>query len=241
MAFIATYISTVSGGSELSSYFEEIAEWSATADVTAHELAIKESYDYVNSFLDAYLSIPIQKEPTTGRYNPLVRWAQAKTAIAMCRERKQGSTSEDVIKSWESAMQAIKAMVEARAQLEIQNSPDEVGIGDAVPGASNTSAPRLVTNRTIDFTGDREMIYTITITTGGAVGTAVYSWSDGEGNTDTANTTAYAWQDLENGIEIRQFGSGSFVLNDTWTIRCVPVGSIVTTASGGIGNIEVRK
>lgn len=241
MAFIATYISTVAGGSELSSYFEEIAEWASAADISAHELAIKESYDYVNSFLDAYMTVPVSVNPTTGRYHVLVRWSQAKVAIAMARERKYGSANELVAQSWASASEAIKALVDARSQLEIQNSPDEVGIGDAVPGTGNTSGPRFVTNRTEDFEGDREMLYTITVTTAGAIGTAVYSWSDGEGNTDTANTTAYTWQALENGVEIRAIGTGSFVLNDTWTIRCLPDSVQVTSAAGGISTIPVRK
>lgn len=241
MTFIATYISTVSSGSELAKYFEEIAEWASSDDVTAHELAIQESFDYVNSFLDAYMSVPVAKEPTSGRYHVLLRWAQAKVAIAMCRERKHGSTSEIVIASWASAEAAIKALIEARSQLEIQNSPDEIGIGEAVPALTNTSAPRLIVNRGVDFTGDREMLYTITITTAGAIETAVYSWNDGEGNTTTGVTTDYDWHTLENGIEVRQLGAGSFVLNNTWTIRCVPIGVPVTTAAGGIGNIEARK
>ena len=241
MAFIATYISTVAGGSELSSYFEEIAEWTSSADVTAHELAIKESYDYVNSFLRPYITIPISIEPSTGRYHPLVRGAQARVAIAMCRERKHNLTSEIVIASWAEAAKAIAALVEARSQLEIQNSPNEVGIGDAVPATTNTSGPRMLVNRAPDFTGDREMIYTVTITTAGAIETAVYSWNDGEGNTTSSVTTAYEWHTLENGIDIRALGSGSFVLNDTWTIRCLPIDSIVTTAAGGIGTFGVRK
>lgn len=240
MAFIATYISTVSGGSELSSYFEEVSEWTATADVTAHELAVKESYDYVNSFLDAYMSVPIAKEPTTGRYHPLVRWSQAKVAVAMMRERKMGSANELVAQSWESAAAAIKAMVEARSQFEMQTSPDEVGCGPAVPASANTSTAQIISEVGADFDGDHEQTYTITITTGGAVATAVYSWADGEGNTTTAVTTSYEWRELENGLRVR-CKAGTFVLNDTWTIRCAPIDSSVTTPAGSIGNITIRK
>lgn len=240
MAFIETYISTVSGGSELSSYFEEVAEWTATADVTAHELAIKESYDYVNSFLDAYMSVPIVKEPTTGRYHPLVRWAQAKVCVAMMRERKMGSANELVAQSWESATNAIKAMVDARSQFETQTSPDEVGCGPAVPALTNTSTAQIISDISTDFEADHEITYTITITTGGAVGTAIYSWADGEGNTSTGNTTTYDWDDIENGLRIR-CKAGTFVINNTWTIKCIPNDAIVTSAAGGIGNIELRK
>lgn len=241
MAFIETYISTVSGGSELSSYFEEISEWSSAADVTAHELAIKESYDYVNSFLDAYMRIPVSKEKTTGRFHPLVRWAQAKTAIAMCRERKHPGT-ELVADAWAKAAEAIKAMIEARSQFESNNSPDEIGIGDAVPATTNTSTAQMLVRQGVDFGGDREQTYTITITTGGAIGTAVYSWADGEGNTTTGITTDYAWRELEYGVELRQITYGqTFVLNDTWTIRCLPTESKATQAAGGIGNISIRK
>lgn len=242
MAFIETYISTVSGGSELSSYFEEVAEWSSAADVSAHELAIKESYDLINSFLDAYMTVPVAKEPTSGRYHALVRQAQAYIAIAKCRERKQGRTDE-VVKTWAAADAAVKAMVEARSQFEVQHSPDELGIGNPIPGASNTSTAWLQVDRRQDYTGDHEQTYTVTITTAGAIGTAVYSWADGEGTTHTANTSSYDWAGLENGIYIRfLYGTGAnLVISNTWTIRGVPASTPATSAAGGLQNIELRK
>jgi hypothetical protein len=238
MAFISTYISAVSGGSELSSYFEEVAEWSSTADVSAHELAIKESYDYLNSKLDAHVSIPVQKELTTARYPAIVRRAQAKIAIAMMKERKRGMT-EAVADLWTEATKAITEVIENKAQFDFQYSPDEIGIQQPIAGTSNTSTARLLVDVKKDFSGDLEQTYTVTAASTGAVETATYSWSDGEGNSHTGYTSDYDWQALENNVYIRWL-SGNIVSGDTWTIRCIPLDE-VQTSGGGISMIPLRK
>lgn len=242
MAFIATYISSVAGGSELSSYYEEIAEWSSATDILAHELAVKESYDLLNSRLDPYMAVPIQKEFSTARYPAIIRRAQAKAAVAMCVERKHGFATEEASKQWAIFEAELKVIIENRAQFEWAYSPDEVGIGLAIPASTNTSTGQIFVDRSKDFTGDVEQTYTITITTGGAIGTAIWKWADGQGNQTTGLTSSYSWYGLENGVSICFADSGdNFALNDTWTIRCVPLDTPTENPSGLVVTIGLRK
>ena len=235
--YLATYISTAST-SELGYFFEEVAE-----EVTANVAwALAESYYYLNERLDTVMHVPIRKERTTGLFHHTVRRAQAWIAIAMLRERKLGQNSDEVAKSWITASAAIDEVVKFKTHFEEQYSGDELNIGYALAAAANTSTATIQVDRTQKYTADREKTYTVTITTAGAVETAVYSWDDGEGNTTTGVSSHYEWEGLEEGVQIRcsALSGQTFIKNDTWTIRCVP-DTEVQTASGGLMTIPVSK
>lgn len=237
MAFIATYISTTTT-SELSSYFQEIAEFT-TAE---HETFILKSYYALNGYLDAHIPVPIQKEPTSGLVPELVKIAQAMIAIWLARTNRHGADNEKSVAARTIAMSSIDDIIKAKSQFEYMYSPDEIGIGLPIPGSSNTSVPQLLIDRSRSYSGDREQTYTVTITTAGAIGTAVYSWADGEGNTTTGVVSSYSWTALENNIYIRFMTTGSttLVLANTWTIRGVPLTTLATTSSDSLSTIPAR-
>lgn len=235
--YSATYISTAST-SELAYFFEEAAE-ELTATVA---WALAESYAFLNERLDTIITVPVRKERTTGEYHRTVRRAQAMIAVAMLRERKLGFDSEEVEKSWAAARAAIEDILNFKAHFEEQSSGDELGIGYARPATANTSTGTILVDRRLTYTADREKLYTLTITTAGAVETAVYKWDDGEGNETTAVTSHYEWEALEEGLYIRFLAATgqTYILNNTWTIRCLPLDEI-ETQSGGLRTIPISK
>lgn len=89
-------------------------------------------------------------------------------------------------------------------------------------GASSTIAG---TNDTISFSGTYTGVtatstasqYTVEITTGGAVGTAVFKWTDPAG-TVTSNVTTASTVALNNGISVN-FNPATYVAGDKWLLR----------------------
>lgn len=238
MAYIATYISTTSA-SELSLWYPEVAEV-ATAD---HEQAILWSYDWVNERLDAHIKVPVSLEPTSGRYPASVRDAQALAAKYYLLRNSFGEDAELVIKAKEAAKTAIQEILDNKAHFERDNSSDELGIGEALPASTNTSTATFYVDRRVKYTGTREKTYTITITTAGEVETAVWKWNDGEGNETASITSTFDYTDLESGVSVRSHGNPStttYVINNTWTIRCVPE-DMPRKAGGGLHTIRIER
>lgn len=89
--------------------------------------------------------------------------------------------------------------------------------GHVEVSASNTSSGSVESGGA--FTGRIEKTYTITIATGGEVGTATFSWSDNEGGSGSG--TSGAGVSLADGLTLT-FTNGttppSFVVGDTWTL-----------------------
>lgn len=240
MAFIETYISTVAGGSELANFWDEAVELSTTI----HELIIKESYDWTNEALDAFIQSPLPVQPTTGRFPSSVRELQALKAINRANLYLFGSGSEITIASRDAADEALKRLLEGRAQIEAMYSQDEIGFNYPVAGSTNTSTALLQVDRQASFTGDTERTYTITATSSAAIGTATFSWSDGEGTTSTGHTSDYDWIAIDSGLNIRWFASPSggvaIVSGNTWKIRCVPETVKADAPGATIGSISLR-
>lgn len=240
MAFINTYISTVSSGSELGNFWDEAIELSTTI----HELIIKESYDWTNEALDSFIQTPLPVQPTTGRYPSAVRELQVLKAINRANLYLHGSGSEITIASRDAADEALKRLLEGRAQIEAMYSQDEIGFNYPVAGSSNTSTALLQVDRQSMYYGRTERTYTITASTSAAIGVATFSWANGEGTTDTGNTSSYDWLSIEDGLNIRWMASPSggvaIVSGDTWKIRCVPETVKADAPGATIGSISLR-
>jgi hypothetical protein len=237
MAYIATYISTTSA-SELSLWYPEIAEV-ATAD---HEQAILWSYDWVNERLDVHIKVPVNLEPTSGRYPASVRDAQALAAKYYLLRNAFGEDAELVVKAKESRDAAIQEVIDNKAHFEKDFSADELGIGQAIAAAANTSTASVYSDRRVKYTGTREKTYTVTITSAGAVETAVWKWDDGEGNETASLTTQYYYQQLESGVAVRFYGAQAktFINGNTWTVRAVP-DDMPRKSGGGLRNIRIER
>lgn len=239
MAFIATYISTVAGGSELANFWDEATELSTTV----HELIIKESYDWVNEHLDSFIQTPLPVQPTTGRYPSAVREVQALKAIHRAKLYLFGSSDETVMQARDAASAAMDELIKGKAQIEAMYSQDEIGFNYPIAGSTNTSTALLEVDRQTSYTGDTERIYTITATSSANIGSATFGWANGEG--DTGNDTSdYNWLSIEAGLRIRWKASPSggvaIVSTDTWKIRCVPE-TVKPDAPGNmIGSISAR-
>lgn len=221
MAFEATYISTTST-SELASYWPEIAELSTAQQ----EFVIRESYYKVNEILDSFISTPLPKQPTSGRYPTSVRDAQAYDAIARAITLVYGPDNERSVEARRVASEAIKELVDGKAQIEQMYSLDEVGSQYPVAGSANTSTAIMQVNRQAQYTGSTERIYTFTASSSANIGSAIIAWASGEGDTGSF-TSDYEWEGIEDGLQVRFMaapaGGVSIVSGDTWKIRCVPV------------------
>ena len=95
------------------------------------------------------------------------------------------------------------------SQVGIVAQPVQVEGTGPDPGSSGT------------YTAPTNCIFTIEITTGGAIGTAVYRWrKDGGSYTSSVTTDATgAAQDLQDGVQV-YFAAGTYVLGDTFIISC---------------------
>ena len=92
---------------------------------------------------------------------------------------------------------------------------------------TSTSTVRLLggTNSTVDFTGtyngldgvlDPNGTFIVEITTGGAVGAAVFKWTDPAGN-ETTTVTSASSVTLSNGISAT-FAAATYVIGDKWSV-----------------------
>lgn len=92
---------------------------------------------------------------------------------------------------------------------------------------TSTSTVKLLSggNSTVDFTGtydgldgilDPNGTFIVEITTGGAVGTAVFKWTDPAGN-ETITVTTASTVALSNGITA-EFSTATYVVGDKWSV-----------------------
>lgn len=75
------------------------------------------------------------------------------------------------------------------------------------------------------FNAPADAIFTITCTLGGVAGTAQYKWSknDGSYTTGVVSDVNGAAQSLQDGVTIAFPTGQTFVINDTWVLRCTAV------------------
>ena len=90
--------------------------------------------------------------------------------------------------------------------------------------ATGTTRTLAGSNNTVSFTGDYDGLdgimdpngnFNVKITGGGAVGVAIFQWTDPAGNTETGSTTASSVS-LSNGISVN-FGATTYVVDDEWS------------------------
>lgn len=77
------------------------------------------------------------------------------------------------------------------------------------------------------FTAPANSIFTVTVTTGGAAGTAVYKWSknDRSYTTGVVSDVNGSAQDLQDGVVVSFPTGQTFILNDTWVISATAIAS----------------
>ena len=109
--------------------------------------------------------------------------------------------------------------------------------GHVEPALTNTSSGTVRSGGS--FTGRIERTYTITISTGGDVGTATFDWNDGEGGAGSAVTGAAVA--LNAGLDLT-FLTGTpppdFVAGDSWTLY---VRTDLTLPSSASSNVQERR
>ncbi len=90
--------------------------------------------------------------------------------------------------------------------------------------ATGTTRTLAGSNNTVSFTGDYDGLdgimdpngnFNVKITGGGAVGVAIFQWTDPAGNTETGSTTASSVS-LSNGISV-QFDTATYAVDDEWS------------------------
>ena len=94
-------------------------------------------------------------------------------------------------------------------------------------------------NDTVSFTGTYTGVtaphaygkYTVEITTGGAIGAAIFKWTDPAGTIITGVTTASSVL-LNNGITVN-FGAATYIVGDKWILRVDSVGYTNLTVTPG--------
>lgn len=136
-----------------------------------------------------------------------------------------------------SGISLISKVVSAAAQMATSTITNVEVVDDGTVGWSltmtarhftATSSVRIITgsNNTVNFTGRYDGLdgvlspngsFVVEITTGGAIGTAMFKWTDPAGNITTGVTTA-AEVALSNGISV-QFSPATYVVGDKWSIN----------------------
>lgn len=94
------------------------------------------------------------------------------------------------------------------------------------------------------FTGSTAITYVVEITSGGATGSATYSWWRlSDPFTVYTGITVTGKRELENGVYITCDPDGTFVTGDQWTIKCVPFLALAASYrwsfSSGSGSIII--
>lgn len=83
------------------------------------------------------------------------------------------------------------------------------------------SGPSPIATTTLGYTYPSASTYVITITTGGVVGVAEFTWRQDNGSTSAAILTSSDPTDLSNGIQV-YFPDGTYVQGDVFVIHCTP-------------------
>lgn len=106
-------------------------------------------------------------------------------------------------------------------------STSRVGTLDAVLQVRGTGPDPTLSDAST-YTGPNDAIFTIEVTTGGAVGVAVYQWKKGSGSYTTGVTTATApVQSLQDGVSIF-WPADTYIIGDTFIIRAEALDAVGT-------------
>lgn len=173
------------------------------------------------------------KDHSTDDYEfPIKRSCAALTCYFIINRRNPGDPEAmDLYKiAWNNNPEEVKGYINMYLDNELVRQDTvtdrEAFYGNIFPTSGNTTAEPGVIVSGI-FTGATFQIWLLTITTGGAPGTAKFKLSLDNGTTDT-----YTGQDtLKSGSDIRvplshglyaTFPASSYTANDTWTIEAYP-------------------
>jgi len=201
-----------------------------------------DAMEWVDSAMNKRYPTPLQpritKDHSANDYELPIRRATAALACHLIVSRKKpgDDMSMSLLKiafNSEPEDDELKGILDQYMDGDIVRQ-DEVSAREAssfnyYPGSGNTTdEPGLILEGS--FTGINFQIWLITITTGGAPGTAIFKLSLDNGTTDTYTgletliSGKDVYVDLSQGVRAR-FPAATYVQTDTWQIESLPSGS----------------
>jgi len=192
----------------------------------------------VNELLDPKLPVPVPRNPD-GTYDAALVEANAYLTVAAGNYRVNRNEAGDRARDW--ALEVIRDINTGVRALQYMVTLDELGIGAAVPGESNTGSGRFeLDTLTGRFTGQYRVDYVVEVTKAGASGTAEYKVTKDATELSTGNVTTDTWATIELGVKCRFVGglAGSFAVGDTWSFVCLPRRQ--GTTAGELTSVPVR-
>jgi len=190
----------------------------ASAD---RDQARNRAYSIVNSVLINKVTVPLKRN-SSDDYDGFVKSMESLYALHYLYAGQYREKSEAFR---DDADRIRDDFLENKLVLEEQMTSPEIGVQQAVKDDSNSGSGNVYVDQRSAYTDTRRRVYTITITTGGAVGTAVYSYqSDLDTSATTGQTTSNNYTSIGYGIRFYFSGNeaGSFSAGDVWTITAIP-------------------
>ena len=179
------------------------------------------AYSLCNSVLVNKVPVPVRRNKDND-YDGFIKNMESLYSLSYLYA---GQSRDKSVAFREDADMIRDAFLDGKYLLEEQNSASEIGVQQAVANANNSGSGQIIADTRAEYTDTRRRTYTLTVTTGGAVGTAVYSYqSDLDTSATTGKVSSDDYTSIGDGLRIYFAGneSGSFVTGDKWYITCVP-------------------
>ena len=151
----------------------------------------------------AYVTVPADFQSFISVWDPNFNWQLAldfSQNVLNAADAQRSNSGNAYLLAWRDYSTSSIGAVAQPVQV-LGTGPD--------PGSSGT------------YTGPSNALFTVEITTGGAIGTAVYRWKkDGGSYTSgvTTDATSSVAQELQDGVSV-YFPTGTYVLGDIWIVR----------------------
>jgi hypothetical protein len=202
----------------------------------------------IDSQLDSRFTVPIAPRVDTGDYDRvLVDAATIMTAARICRKNGYAEQADEY---QGQADKIIEHINDGRKRLGQEITTDEIGFQRPMPDPDNSSLSEDVELEIYSgsiYGGAYKQIYSVEITTGGAVGTAVFKVETIAGQACESNIiTDDEWISVAdtNGLVLRFFprsATASLTATDKWTIEAVPVDTEITKTGTSTRRVKIHR
>lgn len=203
---------------------------------------------FIDSRLDSRFDVPIRVRADTGEYDQVIIDAASLRTIERIYRKAGYAEEADAMKEESDAL--VEGINNGKYRLYEEITSDEIGFQLPVPDAGNSEASEDIELEIYDKTGyggAYKQIFVVEVTTGGAVGTAVFKVETIAGEScETGITTDDEWISISdtNGLVVRFFprsSSASLTVGDKWTIMAVPVDTEVTKTGQSLRRIKIHR
>lgn len=209
----------------------------ADEDLLVRDAARTKAKGLVDEAIEAIVTTPIQRK-SDGTFNSWVKELQANYTLWLLYKNNDKETAQGFLDSADDIVERIR---EGKIILDQQVAETESGIQIAVPGDSNGGTGFLFVDRTQTYGDTKRRLFTCTIDGKGASKTATFKYKNSEDTSYTENqVTTFEWFDIGYGVRVMFSGNetDSFLVNDTWTIQCIP--NTERTVSDGFTTAPIR-